>query len=353
MTTDRYPPGTTLLPPAGPPRAWALLASRPTAAEPAGALPAALTGQGIGVLALDLGSAAAAGGEDADDRDVAAVHAAAGALSTRHGAPALLVGHSTAGPAVLLAAAALPGVRALVTVGSPAPGSRWTNRVPLLVLHNPRDPVVPAEQASRVFADARHPKSFVALDGVDHAVSAPHHARHVAALVAAWAEPYLPDPPAPAVADGSVVVTDDGAGRYSQRITAGRHVLTADEPASVGGADAGPTPYDLLLAALGACTSMTLRMYAERKGLPLHRTTVRLRHDRIHATDCAQTDETVGKLSRIRREIHLEGPLDEQDRKRLIEIADRCPVHRTLSSEICFESAGDDAGRPQRGDGSR
>ena len=137
---------------------------------------------------------------------------------------------------------------------------------------------------------------------------------------------------------GSVVVTDAGTGRYTQTITTGRHLLTADEPVSVGGADAGPNPYELLLAALGACKSMTIRMYADRKGLPLQRTTVRLRYDRIHAKDCAQCEQNVGMLSRIRSEIDIEGPLNDQDRRRLVEIADRCPVHRTLSSEIAFET---------------
>ena len=138
-----------------------------------------------------------------------------------------------------------------------------------------------------MFAAARHPRSFIALDGIDDDVSEPRHARRVAGLIAAWAEPYLPDQALPPPLDppGSVVVTDTGTGRYTQSITAGRHRLTADEPMSIGGADAGPNPYELLLAALGACTSMTMRMYAERKGLSLLRTTVRLRHDRVHAQD--------------------------------------------------------------------
>jgi hypothetical protein len=175
----------------------------------------------------------------------------------------------------------MTSVRAVVTVGSPAPRSPRPFRLPLLVLHAPRDPVVSAREASRVFATASHPKSFIALDGVDHAVSESHRARHVATLITIWAEPYLSDPAPTSPLDpaGSVVVTDAGTGRYSHVITAGRHVLTADEPVPLGGSDTGPNPYELLLAALGACTSITLRMYADRKGLPLQRTTVRLRHD--------------------------------------------------------------------------
>ncbi|WP_037369166.1 OsmC family protein [Amycolatopsis orientalis] len=137
---------------------------------------------------------------------------------------------------------------------------------------------------------------------------------------------------------GTVVVTDAGSGRYTQRVTTAGHEFLADEPASAGGADAGPTPYDLLLSALGTCTSMTLRMYADRKGIPLARTTVRLRHDRVHARDCARCETEVGMISRITREISLEGDLDDAQRARLLEIADKCPVHRTLSHEIAIET---------------
>lgn len=124
------------------------------------------------------------------------------------------------------------------------------------------------------------------------------------------------------------------AGRFAQEVTVGRHTFVVDEPAAVGGQDAGPTPYDLLLAALGACTSMTLRMYAERKGWPLGGVSVELSHSRIHARDCAECETEHGLLDRIERQIHLDGPLSEEQHRRLMEIADRCPVHRTLTSEI-------------------
>lgn len=347
MSTDQmeqHPPAPNLLLPAQPPRAFAIYAYRAHPAsgpQPASAIPTALAASGIAVLAVDLGSSQSLPDTTSgEDHDTAAVRQAADTLRTTHGAPALLIGHSAAGPAILAAATSLTDVRALVTIGSPAPRSRQRSRLPLLVLHAPRDPVVSAREASRVFAAASHPKSYIALDGIDHAVSDPQHARHVAGLITAWAEPYLPDPiPSRPLDPGAgVVVTDAGDGKYTQKIIAGRHLLTADEPVSVGGTDAGPGPYDLLLAALGACTAMTLRMYADRKGLPLHRTTVRLRHDRVHAKDCAQTEQNIGKLSRIRREIEIDGPLSDQDRQRLVEIADRCPVHRTLSSEIAFET---------------
>jgi len=137
---------------------------------------------------------------------------------------------------------------------------------------------------------------------------------------------------------GTVVVTDAGTGKYAQRITAGEHVFPADEPVSAGGEDSGPNPYDLLLGALGSCTAMTLRMYADRKGIPLARSTVRLRHDRIYAKDCEECETEKGMLSRITREIHLEGDLDDEQRARLMAIADHCPVHRTLTSEISIRT---------------
>jgi putative redox protein len=162
--------------------------------------------------------------------------------------------------------------------------------------------VVSIDEAVGVFTAARHPGSFIALAGVDHAIAEERQAGHVAALIPTWAEPYLPDlrpDQATDEATDDVVVTEAGTGRYAQRITAGRHVLTADEPTSIGGEDTGPNPYDLLLAALGACTSMTLRMSADRKGLQLQRTTVPLRHDHVHAKDCANVEQNTGTISRI------------------------------------------------------
>jgi putative redox protein len=142
-----------------------------------------------------------------------------------------------------------------------------------------------------------------------------------------------------------VVVTESGAGPYGQRITAGGHQLAADEPAAIGGSDSGPTPYDLLLAGLGACTAITVRMYADRKGWPLRQTTVRLRHRRIHATDCAYCETRTGQLDHIDRELQFTGELTEEQRARLLDIAERCPVHRTLHSEVLVSTAERTAGR--------
>jgi uncharacterized OsmC-like protein len=284
---------------------------------------------------------------------------------------------------VLAASAQLPDVRAVATIGAPADpahvlgllgpaaetaardgqaevelgGRRFTIRRSLLadlalarcrrsaaelrrsllVLHAPGDELVGVENARTIFDAARHPKSFVAVDGADHLLTRPSDALYVAETIATWAARHLTPADVEPPAEGTVVVTgtrDDGL-RHTVR--AGRHHGVLDEPAPAG-TDLGPTPYDALLAALGGCTAMTVRMYARRKGWPLDDVTVALRHDRIHATDCADCISTDGRVDRIAREITLTGDLDDEQRTRLLEIADRCPVHRTLRGEITIET---------------
>ena len=156
-------------------------------------------------------------------------------------------------------------------------------------------------------------------------------------MLAAWAERYLDATPAAASAGSEprvVRVTETREGKFQQAIAIGPHRMIADEPVAVGGLDRGAGPYDLLLAGLGACTAMTLRLYADRKNLPLERVLVTLAHGKIHAEDCANCETKEGMIDRIDRAIALEGPLDEAQRAKLREIADKCPVHRTLESEI-------------------
>jgi uncharacterized OsmC-like protein len=206
----------------------------------------------------------------------------------------------------------------------------------LLVFHSPTDDIVGIENATFIFTAAKHPKSFVSLAGADHLLSRRSDATYVANVIRAWAERYLdvvdiaPDLPS----EAGVTVQETRAGRFQQEIRTGRHRFLADEPVDVGGLDSGPGPYDLVLAGLGACTSMTLRLYAERKTVPLDRVTVRLGHSRIHAADCENCETKEGMIDRIDRVITLAGDLSEEQRKRLLEIADKCPVHRTLTSEI-------------------
>jgi uncharacterized OsmC-like protein len=209
----------------------------------------------------------------------------------------------------------------------------------LLIFHSPRDATVDIENAALIYAAAKHPKSFVSLDNADHLLTRKEDAAYVASVLAAWASRYLDAPtPQPATADsaepGTVVVTETREGKFTQSIRTGAHHMRADEPAAAGGDDSGPSPYDLLLAALGACTAMTLRMYADLKQLPLEQVSVRLRHDKVHAQDCAECETREGKIDRIEREIELAGALDEAQRVRLLEIANKCPVHRTLHSEV-------------------
>jgi len=298
-------------------------------------------------------------------------------------APAILIGHSLGGAAVLAAASAVPEARAVVTIAAPSDPAHVTGlfkdrleeigergevevalagrpfrirraflddvaeqnlkerianlRKALLIFHSPTDETVGIDNASEIFLAAKHPKSFVSLAGADHLLSRRSDAAYVANVIAAWAERYLDMPQAPLQSTaeaGTVVVSETRQGRFQQEITVGAHRFLADEPVAAGGLDTGLGPYDLLLAALGACTAMTVRLYAERKALPLDHVTVRLTHAKIHAADCESCETKEGMLDRIERAITFSGALDEGQRARLLEIADKCPVHRTLTSEI-------------------
>ncbi|MGH8702448.1 MAG: bifunctional alpha/beta hydrolase/OsmC family protein [Burkholderiales bacterium] len=349
---------------------------------------AALTARGIAVLRFDFTGLGGSEGDFANTNfssNLADLVAAASWLREHHEAPRLLIGHSLGGAAVLAAAREIPEATAVATIGAPsepahvrhllAPalpqiesageaeielagrkfrikkqflediaGHRSREAIgslgkALLIFHSPRDTTVSIDNAAQIFMAAKHPKSFVSLDDADHLLTRKEDAAYVAAVLAAWASRYIGAPliearPIPANAPGVVTVAETRAGKFTQAITVGNHRLLADEPLSAGGTDTGPSPYDLLLAALGACTSMTVRMYADLKQLPLHKVTVRLRHEKVHAQDCAECETKEGKIDRIEREIELEGGLDEAQRARLLEIANKCPVHRTLHSEV-------------------
>jgi putative redox protein len=211
-------------------------------------------------------------------------------------------------------------------------------------MHSPIDNTVGIEHAARIFEAAHHPKSFVALDGADHLLTNARDAEFAARVIGTWASRYVDDasgmapPPAPTA---QVVVAETTQGAFLNHVVVGRHRFLADEPESVGGFDAGPSPYDLLAASLGTCTSMTLRIYATRKAIALDRVTVEVTHDKVHATDVerACTDDSApARLDRFSRAIHLEGELGDDDRTRLLEIADRCPVHRTLEQSSVIET---------------
>jgi putative redox protein len=341
---------------------------------------------GIGVLRFDFTGLGMSEGEFADTHfssNIDDLVAAADHLRSTHGAPEILIGHSLGGAAVLAAAHRIADARAVVTIAAPCDPAhvaglfkeqvdkireqgevevslagrpfrikreflddiseqRLTERVAslhkaLLIFHSPTDDIVSIDNASRIFLAAKHPKSFVSLAGADHLLGKKSDALYVANVIAAWAERYLEAPAERSdeqVEAGTVLVRETGNGKFQQEIRSGPHRFLADEPVKVGGLDSGPGPYDLLLAGLGACTSMTLRLYADNKKLPLERVTVRLTHNKIHAEDCLACETKEGMVDRIDRTITFEGALDADQRKRLLEIADKCPVHRTLKSEI-------------------
>jgi len=375
--------------PDGTPRATALFAHCFTCSKDnlaAKLIADGLVRRGFAVLRFDFTGLGNSEGEFANTHfssNVADLIRAADHLRAEHHAPALLIGHSLGGAAVLAAAERIPEAKAVVTIGAPSDPAHVVGlfkdhvdtiraageaevslagrlfkirrsflddvasqsianhvanlRRALLIFHAPTDDTVGIENATQIFVAAKHPKSFISLAGADHLLTKRADTLYVADMVAAWAERYLDAPPGAmedlAETDG-VTVRETGEGRFQQLVTAGRHTLIADEPVGVGGLDSGPGPYDLLLAGLGACTSMTMRMYAERKALPLDRVTVNLKHTRVYAKDCADCETKDGMISRIERVIAIEGQLDAEQHSKLMEIADKCPVHRTLTSEI-------------------
>lgn len=277
-----------------------------------------------------------------------ALLAGAALLRAEYRAPELLIGHGDGAAALLVAAGALPERRALVTIGAPLDHVEQLASVPLsalgtpvLVLHSPTDEVVGIDHARRLFEAVKHPKSFVSLDGADHRLLARRDAVFVARLIASWAARYVvaaPEEPPPSHDSHRVVVAETHEGQFTQSLLLGQHRFRADEPVALGGQGNGPSPYELLLGALGACTSMTLRMYANMKKLALSGVRVELRHQKIYAKDCADCETREGKIDVIERVIELEGELSPEQRQRLLEIANKCPVHKTLLSEVKISS---------------
>jgi putative redox protein len=211
-------------------------------------------------------------------------------------------------------------------------------RTPLMVFHSPIDNTVGIDNAARIFKAAKHPKSFVSLDDADHLLRRKEDARYVGTVLSAWTSRYLgheeeeAERPDVDVAPGSVYVGETGEGKFSNHVLSGPHYLRADEPEEVGGDDSGPSPYDLLTAGLGACTSMTLRMYANHKGIEVEKFEVFLEHEKIHAKDCEECESDGDeKIDRIERRIRITGDVDQKTRERMVQIADKCPVHNTLA----------------------
>lgn len=370
------------------PRGYVMFAHCFTCSKNLGAvvqLSRALVARGWAVLRFDFTGLGDSEGEFSDTHfssNVADLVVAARWLEANYAGARVLIGHSLGGAAVLRAAEHLDSVVAVATVGAPcdpehvskllAPkreeieregeaevvlGGR-TFRIKqaflddiqgqpmreaigrlgraLLVLHAPRDEVVGIDNASRIFTAAKHPKSFVSLDDADHLLSHKADAHFAGSIIASWAERYLPESDAAELAEEAIVWGPEKG--FRTEVTVGEHVLVADEPKSFGGTDEGPSPYGLLQAALGACTVMTLRMYADRKKWPLRQAVTKLSHTKVHAKDCegcgdiAADDAKGPKLDRIERVIELRGEaLTDEQRERLLQIADKCPVHKTLA----------------------
>ena len=381
-------------------RAWALFAHCFTCTREIRAardIARALAGEGFGVMRFDftgLGESEGDFAETSFSSNVDDLVAAAEHMAEHLGAPQLLVGHSLGGAAVLKAAPRIASSRAVVTIATPSDpehvahllepareeieakgeaevdlaGRRFRIRKQflddlekhsmervvseldqaLLIMHAPLDDTVEIDNAATLYGWAKHPKSFVTLDGADHLLGRSEDSLYAGRIIAAWSSRYIQAEDEPEVeADGYPVVARVGEENFRTDIRAGGHGLVADEPASMGGTDLGPNPYDLLLSSLGACTAMTVRMYADRKGLPLEGVSVRLAHDRIHAEDCRDCETANGRVDRIRRELVLEGDLDDEQRQKLLEIAGKCPVHRTLHSEIVDETVLADSPDPR------
>ncbi len=349
----------------------------------------AMNQAGVAVLKFDFTGLGESEGDFADTNfssNVADLVAAAQFLEAEYEAPKILIGHSLGGAAVLQAAGEIPSCVALATIGAPANPVHVTHLLEsrrdqieqhgeaevilagrkfkikkqflddlemqnmesriqhlkraLLVLHSPIDDTVGIDNAGTIFQAARHPKSFVSLDQADHLLSKESDSIYAGAVIAAWARKYIdvPAPPPQIPQVDNRVTTRTGPNGFYTEIQVRQHSLIGDEPLSVGGTDRGPTPYDYLLSALGTCTSMTLRMYADRKQWPLEYAIVRLTHDKVHSTDCEDCEDKPRKVDVIERELELVGPLDDTQKQRLLEIADKCPVHRTLHSEIVVKT---------------
>lgn len=350
-----------------------------------------LAANGIATLRFDFTGLGHSEGDFANETfssNVGDLVAAADYLRTAFKAPNLLIGHSLGGAAVLAASSMISEIKAVATIGAPADPSHVANlfenhiediavdgeatvnlmgrsftvkksfldditeqkqmeRIAslskaLLVMHSPIDTIVGIENAASIFKAAKHPKSFISLDNADHLLSQQDDATYAADVLSAWASRWvgrkMEELPSGKVQESIVVVTESPGFKFRQVMAAGPHSLIADEPKSVGGADSGPTPYGFLLASLGACTSMTIRMYAERKGISLEGIKIELEHEKIHASDCESCETPSGKIDRITRKIYLTGSIDPEQKKRILKIADKCPIHRTLHSEILIET---------------
>lgn len=344
----------------------------------------ALSNRGIGVLRFDFTGLGESEGDFADTNftsNIDDLKAAADYLADNYNPPKLIIGHSLGGAAVVRAARDIDSIKAVVTIGAPADpphvkhllknsideikakgeaevnlaGRTFTIKKQflddlgnyeledclknlgsaLLVMHSPQDKIVDIDNARIIYKSAMHPKSYISLDGADHLLTDKADSLYAADIIATWSLRYLDiQEEKPDIDSDKQVYTRTGDDGYTTMVRAGEHRFITDEPEAVGGKGMGPSPYDLLVASLGTCTGMTLRMYADRKNWPLEEIRVHLQHSKLHAEDCGHCGKENAKLDHVLREIELVGPLDEDQRKRLLEIANKCPVHKTLDKKV-------------------
>ena len=355
----------------------------------------ALAKKGIAVLRFDFTGLGNSDGDFANTNFSSNINdliQAANHLEENYAAPVMIIGHSLGGAAVLAASQLIPSIKAIVTIAAPSTGHHVEHlfvhakneivsndeaivdlagrkftikkqfiddinhyndtshisqlKKALLILHSPIDDIVSIDEAAKIYSAAKHPKSFISLDKADHLLSKREDSEYVANVISSWAGRYLNITDinkeaslgtAPNVKSGHIIVTEQNK-KFTRKVYSEDHKLIADEPLSVGGSNLGANPYELLLASLGACTSMTIRMYANRKELSLDNVEVTLKHDRIHAKDCIDCESETGRVDIIEKYIKLEGNLTDTDRQRILEIADMCPVHKTLHNEIQIKS---------------
>ena len=346
-----------------------------------------LTQKGMAVLRFDFTGLGESQGEFSDTNfssNISDLLSAYEHLAKKYKSPQLVIGHSLGGAAVLAAAEHMPEIKAVVTIGAPSTPDHVThlfnknlaeieaegeadvkiggrpfkikkqflrdinqttqskkiatlNRA-LLVLHSPQDAIVGIENAREIYEQAHHPKSYISLDGADHLLSKKSDSVYAGNLISSWAARYVSLEKTQTLETEQQVSVRTGEKEYVTEVKTENHYLLADEPLSLGGTDLGPTPYDLLVAALGTCTSITLRMYANHKKLNLKEVRVHLQHSKEHKEDCENADSNESKIDHINREIELIGNLTQEEKDRLLEIADKCPVHRTLHSEVVIKT---------------
>lgn len=342
-----------------------------------------LTSSGFGVLRFDFTGLGESKGDFADTNfsgNVEDLIAAAEYLGDTYKEPSLLIGHSLGGAAAIIAAAEIPSIKAITTIAAPSnpvhvknllrsnieeislKGKAVVNiggrdftikkqfledletrtlvqivkelRKPILIMHSPQDQIVAIKNAEEIYVAAHHPKSFVSLDGADHLLSDKKDSSYAGSVISGWAKRYLEIPQDKRISsEHQVVASLDASEGFTTSMKVGNHYMMADEPEEFGGNDFGPSPYELVSAGLSACTAMTIQMYVKRKGWGLQNVEVHTSYSKSHAADCLDCESPGTKIDTFHREIKLTGSIDEKQTRRILEIADKCPVHKTLHSE--------------------